>query len=175
MNLQIIFTLFTSLTVITILQWPSALHAQASCQPVFDALTKVVTTPSHSYSTHTMHDRATTSETIYTQGKAFIRVNGKWMTSPDGPKEILEQETENRKHGTATCQVVRDESVNGTPATVYSLHSKAENATEEAQMWIAKRTGLPLREEMDIDVGGGNMGKSHISIRYEYGNIQPPI
>jgi hypothetical protein len=55
------------------------------------------------------------------------------------------------------------------------LHSKTENATEDAQVWIAKGTGLALREEIDMDVGGGSMGKSHASIRYEYGSIQPPI
>jgi hypothetical protein len=150
-------------------------RAADSCQPVFDALTKVVTTPSHSYSTHTKNGKPISSETIYTQGKAFIRVNGKWMKSPDDPKEILQEEAENRKHGTATCQIVREESVNGQPATVYSLHSKTDYATEDAQMWIAKGTGLPLREEMDMDVGGGTAGKSHVSIRYEYGNIQPPM
>ena len=104
-----------------------------------------------------------------------MRVNGKWIASPDGPKEILEQQTENRKHGNATCQVVREESVDGKPATVYSLHTKSEDATEDAQMWIAKSTGLPLREEMDTDVGAGNMGKSHLSTRYEYNNIRPPM
>lgn len=164
-----------ALVFVTFPQFIAFSYAQDSCQPVFSALTKVVTTPSHSYSTHTMHGRTTTSETVYMQDKAFIRVNGKWIASPDGPKEILEQQTENRKHGNTTCQVVREESVDGKPATVYSLHTKSEDATEDAQMWIAKGTGLPLREEMDMDVGGGSMGKSHVSIRYEYGNIRPPM
>ena len=173
MNRQIILSLLTCL--LTALQSSSKLEAQDSCQPVFHALAKVVTTPSHSYSTHTGNGRTTSDETISTQGKAFIRVNGKWMKSPEAPKEILEQEAENRRHGTATCQIARAESVNGQTATVYSLHLKTEVATEEARMWIAKGTGLPLREEIDMDVGGGNMGKSHASIRYEYGNIQPPM
>jgi hypothetical protein len=32
---------------------------------------------------------------------------------------------------------------------------------------------LPLRSEIDMDVGG-SMGKSHRSSRYEYSNVQPP-
>ena len=175
MNGKAILNFLTCLTAITVLQSPALLHAQDGCQPIFDALTKAATTSSHSYSIHTLLGKTTSSETIYAQNKAFIRVKGKWMASPDGPKEILEQESENRKQGAATCKVVREESVNGQPATVYSLHSKTEDGTEDAQMWIAKGTGLPLRKEMDMDVGGGNMGKSHVSIRYEYGNIHPPM
>ena len=87
-------------------------------------------------------------------------MNGKWIKSIEDPKEILEQEAEDRKHGTATCRIVREETFNGQPATVYSLHSKTENATEEAEMWIAKGTGQALREEIDMDVGGGAMGKA---------------
>jgi hypothetical protein len=70
MNRQTILILLALLTVVGIVQWPSTLEAQDSCQPVFDALTKVVTTPSHSYSTHT-GARQTSAETIYTQGKSL--------------------------------------------------------------------------------------------------------
>jgi hypothetical protein len=168
-------TIFSLLALIAILQWPSALHAQASCQPVLDALTKVVSTPSHSYSTQTSEGRQTVSEVIYTQGKLFVRMNGKWRQIPEDPKKVLEQMAEDLKHATTTCQIVREESVNGLPATIYSVHSKTEDATGQGQMWIAKGQGLLLREEMDLDVGGGENGKSHRSTRYEYGNIQPPM
>jgi hypothetical protein len=175
MNRQGILSLLTCLTVIAILLSSSTLHAQDSCQPVFDALTKVVTTPSHSYSTHTMDGRQTISEVIYTQGNVFVRVQGKWTKSPYDPKKILEQVAEDRKHATTTCQIAREESVNGQPATVYSMHSKTEDSTGVGQLWIAKGTGLPLREEMDIDFGGSEIGKNHQSTRYEYGNIQSPM
>lgn len=174
MNRQITFSWFMSLAVITILLWSSALHAQAACQPVFDALNKVITTPSHSYSTQTTKGKSTITETIYTHGKGFNRADGKWMSGPE-PKEVLEHETENRKRGTVSCQVVREEFVNGQPATVYSVLRKTQHVTYDGQMWISKGTGLPLRQEMDMDVDIGNMGKSHVSTRYEYGNVQPPM
>jgi len=175
MNPRTVLRLLTCLAVIAIGQTSSTLHAQETCGAVFDALTKVVTTPNHSYSTRTTNGKPLISERIYTQGKAFIRINGKWTTIREDTTELLQQEADNRKHGTATCRAVREESVDGQRATVYSLHSKTEYATEDAQMWIAKGTGLPLREEMDVDVGAGNLGKSHLSTRYEYGNIQPPM
>jgi hypothetical protein len=174
MNHHTILSLLTCLTVTVILQRPSTLEAQDSCQPVFDALTKVVTTPSHSYSTYIVQGRTITGEKIYTQGKAFALVDGKWVKDSDNLEEILAKENEGRAHATAACKIVREESVNGRPATLYSLHSKTEHATEEAQLWIAKGLGLLLREEMDIDAGG-RAPKSHMSARYEYGNIQPPI
>lgn len=174
MHLRRILSLFMCFVALIAAPWSSRLHAQDSCEPVFDALTKVATTSNHSYSTHTMQGKTISGEGIYAQGKAFMRIHGKWMASPDSPKEILKEQTENRKNGAAACKIVRQESLDGQIATVYSLHNKTEDGTEDAQIWIAKSSGLPLREEMDMDVGG-SMGKSHISIRYEYGNIQPPM
>jgi hypothetical protein len=39
--------------------------AADSCQPVFDAITKIITTPSHSYSTGVLNGKARSTETIY--------------------------------------------------------------------------------------------------------------
>jgi len=171
---QTILSWLTSLAVMTTLQWGLPLQAQDSCQPVFDALTRVITTPSHSYSTYTIQGRTITGEKIYTQGKAFDLVDGKWVKDSDDLKEILAKQNEGRAHATATCKIVREESVNGQPATLYSLHGKTGNTVQETQIWIAKGTGLALREEMDVDAGG-SATKSHMSARYEYGTIQPPI
>jgi hypothetical protein len=44
----------------------------------------------------------------------------------------------------------------------------------DSQIWISRAKGLPLRQDMDIDVGGKN-GKSHSSSRYEYGDVKPPM
>jgi hypothetical protein len=41
-------------------------------------------------------------------------------------------------------------------------------------IWISKEQRVPLRREQDID-WGNDVGKSHQSVRYEYGNIQPPL
>jgi hypothetical protein len=174
MNRRTSLRWLTSLAVITMLQWSFPLYAQDSCQPVFDALDKVFTTPSHSYSTYTVLGRTIVGEKIYTQGKVFRRGEGKWMKDSDDPKTLLAKEIESRKQGVANCKVVREESVNGQAATLYSLHGTTQHIKEEAQMWIARSTGLLLREEMDID-GGGSARKSHMSARYENGNIQPPM
>jgi hypothetical protein len=157
---------------------PASAPAADSCQPVFDALTKVVTTPSHSYTTRTAAfvngGNPTDSETIYADGKVYIRARGKWMQSPVTPAEVLDQEKENREHGKATCQLLRNEFVGVEPAAVYSMHRETESFKQDDQMWISKVTGRALRDEQDMDVGG-KAGKDHRSARFEYGNIRPPM
>ncbi len=149
-----------------------------SCQPVFDALKKVVSTSSHTYTTHTASfvngGKPRESETIYVQGKIYIRANGKWMHSPATPEEVLEQAKENEERGKASCRFVRNELVGTESAAVYSMHREIEDSREDAQMWISRRTGLPLRDEQDLDAGG-KAGKEHRSTRFEYSNIRPPL
>ena len=166
-------SLFLSLMMAGLL---SSAHAADSCQPVFDALTKLITTPSHSYTTSTAANggKTRTAETIMTQGKKYIRANGKWMDSHVTTAEILEQERENEKNGKATCHLLRSEAVNGEAAVVYSLNRQITGFKEDSQIWISKSTGIPLREEQDAD-WGGEIGKAHNSARFEYGNIQPPM
>lgn len=174
----LLLTLVGFALLTTIPDGSSHAYAAESCQSVYDALTKVVTTPSHSYTTHTAAfpkgGKPRSSETIYAGGKVYIRVNGKWMASPVEPKDVLEHQRENRERGKATCQFMRSESVNGEAATLYSLHRENEGDKEDAQMWISNSTGLLLRSEQDMDVGGA-AGKEHRSARFEYGNIRPPL
>jgi len=66
--------------------------AADSCQPVYDALTKIVTTPSHSFTTHTAGflngGKPRSSETIYAQRRVYIRANGQWTQSRVTPAEV---------------------------------------------------------------------------------------
>ncbi len=170
-----VFMLF----VLTLFAMGLATTARAadSCQPVYDAITKIITTPNHSYSTQTAafpKGATRSAETIYVQGKIYVMVKGKWMLSPVTPKEVMEQENENRKSDTSACQFLRNESVNGEPAAVYSLHRVTKNEKEDGQIWISRTSGLALRRDLDMDTGGG-MGKSHLSARFEYTNVKPPM
>jgi hypothetical protein len=54
--------LFVLLTIVGFL---ASAHAADSCQPLFDAITKLVTTPSHSYSTGVVNGEPRSTETIY--------------------------------------------------------------------------------------------------------------
>jgi hypothetical protein len=162
------------------------LAAQSGCQPVDEAMNKVMTTPTHIYATMTSvpsnganppTDETTHSETIYVGGAAYVKVGGKWSRGEVTPEQIMKQEQENRKNSKSTCRYLRDESVNGEAAAVYSTHSERSDVghiTSDGQIWISKSSGLPLRDEVHIDSGGA-VGKNHYSGRYEYTNVHPPL
>jgi hypothetical protein len=150
-------------------------HATNACQPVFDALTKVATTPSHSYTANTaVNGSKAEGETIIANGQKYIRARGKWMRIPVTSQDVLEQEKEEEEHGKSTCQLLRSESVNGEAAMLYSMHREYEEVRQDAQMWVSRGTGLLLRVEEDVD-NKDNHVKEHRSTRLEYGNVKPPM
>jgi hypothetical protein len=153
-----------------------AAHAADACRPVFDALTKVATTPSHSYTTSTAISggRSAEAETIFANGQKYIRVRGKWMRIPVTSQGVLEQEKEKEEKGKSTCQLVRSESVNGDATMLYAVHREYEEVEENGQMWVSTRTGLLLRVEEDVDNRGNNK-QEHQSTRFEYGNVRAPM
>jgi len=156
--------------------FPCRARAADSCQPVFDALQKLVTTASHSYTTSTAAKGGPpqTGETIMVQGKKFILAKGRWMDPHVTTQEVLEQEKEHEKNGKSSCQFIRSESVQGENAALYHMQRDIENFKEDSQIWISTAKGVPLREEQDMDYGG-QIGKRHNSARFEYGTVQPPI
>jgi hypothetical protein len=84
------------LVILATLAAPYVMAADA-CQPVYNALTKIMTTPSHSYSTQTaplVNGHQRNVETIYVQGKTYMFAKGKWMVSPATPTDVLKQELE---------------------------------------------------------------------------------
>ncbi len=159
------------------LVFSSSARAQGDCKTVHDAIGKSITLPSHAYEAETDPNRtsagATNHEIIRTGGAIYVSIGGKWKKSPMSEADTRAQEEENWKTAkNVSCKYLRDESVNGQSAAVYKTHNENEDTTEDGQVWISKSKGLPLREEQDIDVGAGD--KRHISIRYEYTNVQAP-
>ena len=158
----------------------SALAADPPCKFLADVTAKNFTIPTHIYSTETAiytGGKPRNSETIYLNGKTYIQVNGRWRVSPMTPKMMLEAKKEAEadadSHSHSTCLLVRDEAVNGEAATLYSEHTETQNEKSDSQIWISKSRALPLKLEMNIDVGGA-AGKRHRVSRFEYTNVQAP-
>ncbi len=159
------------------LVFSTAARAQGDCKTVHDAIGKSITLPSHAYEAETDPNRpsagATKHEIIRTGGAIYVLTDEKWKKSPMSEADTRAQEEENWKTAkNVSCKYLRDESVNGQSAAVYKTHNENEDTKEDGQVWISKSKGLPLREEQDIDVGAGD--KRHMSIRYEYTNVQAP-
>ena len=121
-----------------------------------DAGSKVMVTPTHVYITNTggiRKDKAENSESIYAGGAnsaIYIMVGGKWTRTRLTAGDMLKQQEENHRTAPSNCRYLR-----------------------EATTWISKNKGLPLRAEVDLDVGGA-LGKSHMSMRFDYSNVHPP-
>jgi hypothetical protein len=81
----------TSLVMLASLTAPYVMAADA-CQPVYNSMTKILTTPSHSYSIQTaplVNGQQRKVETIYVQGKTYMLASGKWMVSPVTPSDVF--------------------------------------------------------------------------------------
>ena len=167
-----------ALSVLSFLFTGQALTARAAdpCQPVFDALAKVATTPNHSYTTNVAisSGKASEGETIFANGQKYIRAQANWIRLPVTPQDVLDQEKEKREHGKSACQFLKTESVNGEAAMLYSVHREYEEVTEDGQMWVSKASSLLLRVEENFG-NRGNKVKEHRSTRFEYGDIRPPV
>ena len=148
-----------------------------ACKPVLDSLAKQYSTPVHLYMTEVAELRGgkpRSTESIFAGGAIYIQVRGKWKRSPMSLEEMRRQREENiRDAKSMSCRYLRDEAVGGEAAAVYSSQSETEDTKSSSTLWVSKRTGLPLKNEIDVDTGG-TQGKEHRSIRYDYSNVLPP-
>jgi len=149
----------------------------SACQAVIDASDKLFTTPYHMYMTEAgagVGNRTpVSSEIVFSGGVQYILNNGKWGPSPLSTAELKEITQRNRKNAHTSCHYVRDDPVNGESAALYTTHDDTAHGKSDNQIWVSKSKGLILRQEMDIDMGGAN-GKTHLSVHYEYSNVQTP-
>src|SRR5450432_920539 len=143
-------------------------HAQDPCKPVRDAAILEARTPSHVYSTMNQGSRNMATEIITTSSAMYSKTNlegdGQWRKTIHSQQDEAKEVAEHTKSYTG-CQLVGNEEVNGEAATVYS-ESNTESLMS-GKVWVSKKRGLPLRAEVTSE------GR-HISVRYEYDNIQPP-
>lgn len=166
---------------VTALFAAASVSAQSGeCAQVLTASLKMYDAPYHMYMVDSAQTDArlnkgkpTVSEAISTGGVTYFFVDGRWRKNPinvsDMKKSLQDADAANKP----TCTHVRDESVNGEPASVWHSHSVTEAGTSDTDMWISKSRNLLLKSDIRMDVGG-NMGKSHITSRYEYTNVRPP-
>jgi hypothetical protein len=149
------------------------------CKGLFEAMNKAIVTPTHIYSTVVAgynKNVPENNEMIYSggaKGAIYVMVKGKWIRSSMTAADMLAQQEENQRDKKGTCKYVRDELVNGEAAAVYSAHTDDNDSKTEATIWISKSKGVPLKEEVDLDVGGA-AGKSHRTMRFDYSNVKPP-
>ncbi|MEO8747488.1 MAG: hypothetical protein ABI379_07515 [Rhodanobacter sp.] len=154
----------------------SAHAADPACKPVFEALTKAAATPNHQFMTETAANKPTpeSSEVIATANMMYTKIDTTWHGRPFNPQQQATQMREAYKTAALTCRHLRDETLAGDPVAVYDTQDKQEGGSiVNSQIWVSKARGLPVKQTIDMDVGGGS-GKSHTEVRVDYANVQPP-
>jgi hypothetical protein len=149
-----------------------------ACEPMFTAITKLLQTPNHQYmsqssATYALQNggKMRTSESISTSDSSYVKLNDQWRKVPYTPQDLMKQEEESRQNSNEICHFLRDDSSEG-EAAVYDAHSETEAGKSALQIWISKVNGLPLREEIDLDLK--DKGKTHSSVRFDYDHVEPP-
>jgi len=148
------------------------------CQAVLDALDKNFTTPYHMYMTQTsaaiQNGKPMASEMVFAGGARYVLYAGKWTLSPMSTDEMKAMSLKARQNAkNLSCHYERDESVNGESAALFITHGESEHGKDDNQIWISKNKGVILKQETDLDIGAGRP-KTHMSVRYEYANVQIP-
>lgn len=157
-----------------------ALPAHATdpgCKPAFDAMAKMAGTPYHQTMTENaaFNKKPTHGEIISTADAMYVQVSGAWHRSPYNPRQAAAELREAANARQATCKYLRDETVAGEAVAVYDTQEKQDDGTVVAsQLWISKSRGLPLKQTIDMDVGG-RMGKSHSESHTDYANVRAPV
>ena len=149
-----------------------------SCKNFASAMIKQAVTPYHAYmSTTAGYNQGKTeqSEVISTADAMYVQVHGKWRRSPFTAQKVkdMQKEAADSVSRNYTCTRIGSESLNGVSTTRYHVKGRNEAGEIVEDIWLASN-GLVQRVDMDMDVGGGAMGKSHSTMRYEYGNVQAP-
>jgi hypothetical protein len=151
---------------------PAIAQISPTCKPVLDAYIKVTTTPHHAVSTE--NDGKAVTEMITFDGANYLKTRGVWKKSPLTPQDNLTRQQDNIKRAKVyTCSRLPDESVDSVPAFVYKAHIETRDVgSSDAQVWLSKGSGLPLRTEDDFNITGTNR---HFSNKYDYANIKAPV
>lgn len=152
--------------------------ADAECQPLFDAMNRLFKTPSHQYLKQTNSitgDKAVASEIVNDGNAMYIMVDGQWHHSNATGAQLQEQEELSRKKAkVTTCRLVHEETVDGVPVNLFSAHTETEFGASDQQLWIAKATGLPVREIIEMSMGD-HAGTSRAEIKVVYSGVTAPL
>ncbi len=115
----------------------------------------------------------TASDMVATADKMYIEVDGSWHSVPR-PKDMGDDAVAAMQAGNVSCSRLRDELVDGVATSVWQVDEKDDEDITRQTVWIADDSGLMLRAEFEMDVGGGDAGKSSTTADFSYTDVTPP-
>jgi hypothetical protein len=98
--------------------------AQGDCRLVFDATSKVFSTPAHIYVTTNIGGKPQIMEEIYAAGAIYMNIDGKWSPGTMSIQEMKQLVQKNIQTNKTTCRYLKDEPVNGEMAACTACTKK---------------------------------------------------
>jgi hypothetical protein len=111
------------------------------------------------------------AEMIFTNDKAYMQMEGEWHAVPFSAQQQIDLLTEARTRAQQTphtCQKIANQPINGEAASVYVMQTTTNGKQVSARIWIADKSGLPLKSEIHLDDGTAVMDD------FRYSNIVAP-
>lgn len=144
----------------------------AACQAVLDAVIKQAGVPVRQIITiesAASPSKPIKSEIIRTGDTLYMLVGSQWVMRPYDSQKAVNDSRQAMQKAAYTCTRVRSDTVDGKQATLYSVRTKSEQGTTDAEIWIAA-DGLPIRQHTDMQ--GPN--KTRHEVRFDYTNVTAP-
>jgi hypothetical protein len=145
---------------------PPVFAEDTGCKAVFEALLRVATTPYHLYGrsqSPVPGGKPQLSETINTGKARYLLIDGRWVISKLTSEQMAAFEEDTIKNNKTVCHLVRDESIDGVRATLYTVHEGQDANAIDEQLWISKLNGLPAHQTSQQG-----------DYRYEYSDVAAP-
>jgi hypothetical protein len=116
---------------------------------------------------------STPSEMVATADKMYIHTGGSWHAMAR-PKDLSDAITAAMQEGSVGCSKTGAETIDGAATSVYQIETPDDEDIKSQTVWIADDTQLMVKAEFQLDVGGGDAGKSSTTATFSYTDVTPP-
>ncbi len=113
------------------------------------------------------------ADMIATGDKLYFEIDGDWQVVPADMSGVGALGDDLEADG-ATCRQLADADLDGTPTTVWSIDDTSQPDVTSQTVWIARDRGLMVRAQQELDDGGGDAGKSQVTMDFSFDGVTAP-
>lgn len=144
----------------------------AACQVVLEAVIKQAGVPVRqtiNIESAASPGKPLKGEIIRLGDTLYMKAGSQWVARPyDGQKAVNDSRQAMQK-AAHSCARVRSDTIDGKPATLYSVQTKGEQGTADSEIWIGA-DGLPARQRTEMQ----GADKARHEVRFDYADVTAP-
>jgi hypothetical protein len=88
---------------------------------------------------------------VTTADKVYVEKDRDWYARPWNAAKLIADLDSKLKKTKCTCNRVGEESVDGQPATLYTVHEESEGSVSDNKIWVSDALGVPIKSESHVD------------------------